>query len=283
MMLFENLKMALVSLRNAKLRSFPHHARHHHWRQCRCIHPGHTDKALKKPVQDQITGVVNANAIAVASGKINVGKSSGAQGGASSWAPPPLTNKTIDALAKVNHITAVAPNSLVSGIIANGTATSGGALLLATTPDFAKTQTLKFSGGRFLEPSDQRQRRGRAGRPTKQDLFGDTEPIGKNRHHPRHCVYCMWAPSKPPTPAPPASPAPVSTMPPTFPLTPPKPSRAAHPKFCAHRPNRCPASNVPATTDAAKAALPHLARPAREDLYGSSPPKDNLSHHRCRA
>ncbi len=178
MMFFENLKMALVSLRNAKLRSFL---------TMLGIIIGVAavvsilaiGQGVKKAVQDQITGVVNANAVAIASGKINTGKTSGAQGGASSLGASTLTSKDVEALSKVNHITAVAPISLVSGIIANGTTTSNGALLLATTPDFSKTQTQKLSGGRFLESGDNGKDVVVLGGQTKQDLFGDTDPIGK--------------------------------------------------------------------------------------------------------
>jgi putative ABC transport system permease protein len=180
MMFFENLKMALVSLRNAKLRSFL---------TMLGIIIGVAavvsilaiGAGVKKAVQDQIAGVVNANAIAVASGKINVGKSAGAGGGgaASSLGASTLTQKDVDALAKVKHITAVAPLSLVSGIIAHGATTAGDALLLATTPSFAQTQSLKFDSGRFLEASDNAKNVAVLGGAAKQSLFGDKPAVGQ--------------------------------------------------------------------------------------------------------
>src|SRR6478609_7444567 len=107
MMFLENLKMALVSLFSAKLRSFL---------TMLGIIIGVSavvsilaiGGGVKKAVQDQITGVVNANAIAVASGKINIGKSSGG-GAASSVGASTLTTKDVEALAKIKHIQAVAP------------------------------------------------------------------------------------------------------------------------------------------------------------------------------
>ncbi|HZY42351.1 MAG TPA: ABC transporter permease [Anaerolineae bacterium] len=176
MMFWENLKMALVSLRNAKLRSFL---------TMLGIIIGVAavvsilaiGAGVKQTVQDQITGVVNANAIAVASGKINVGKSSGASSAASSIGSSTLTPKDIDALSKVDHISAVAPISLVSGIVANGSATGNGTLLLATTPDFAKTQTIKFDQGRFLAAGDKNVVV--LGGQAKQELFGDAAALGK--------------------------------------------------------------------------------------------------------
>ncbi|MDB5179238.1 MAG: ABC-type antimicrobial peptide transport system, permease component [Patescibacteria group bacterium] len=178
MLFWENLKMALVSLMNAKLRSLL---------TMLGIIIGVAavvsilaiGAGVKKAVQDQITGVVNANAVAVASGKINVGKTSGGQGAASSLGASTLTPADIAALAKVKHVTAVAPISLVSGIMAHGAITANGALLLATTPDFSKTQTLKFTGGRFLESADSGKKVVVLGGQAKQDLFGDASAIGQ--------------------------------------------------------------------------------------------------------
>jgi putative ABC transport system permease protein len=176
LMFLENLKMALVSLRNAKLRSFL---------TMLGIIIGVAavvsilaiGAGVKKAVQDQITGVVNANAIAIASGKIDL---KGGKGGAtSSVGASTLTQKDVDALAKDDHVTAVAPMGIVSGIVANGSTTADGALLLATTPEFAKTQTLKFDTGRFLEPADNSHNVVVLGGQAKQALFGDANAQGQ--------------------------------------------------------------------------------------------------------
>lgn len=178
MMLFENLKMALISLRNAKLRSFL---------TMLGIIIGVAavvailaiGEGVKQAVRDQITGVVNANAIAVASGKIAVGKSSGAGSASSSLGASTLTQADITALQKVPHIQAVAPISFISGLVTRGQSTSQSALLLATTPEYAKTQTLKFEGGRFLESADAKQKVAVLGGATKSDLFGDADALGQ--------------------------------------------------------------------------------------------------------
>ena len=184
MMFFENLKMALVSLANAKLRSFL---------TMLGIIIGVAavvsilaiGDGVKQAVQDQITGVVNANAIAITSGKVSIGggqKGGAASGAASSLGASTLTETDVTSLSKLGHVTAVAPMSLVSGVVANGTATSNGALLFATTPDFAKTQTLKFDSeqdNRFLTTQDNGQKVIVLGGQTKQDLFGNNSAIGK--------------------------------------------------------------------------------------------------------
>jgi putative ABC transport system permease protein len=177
MLIWENLKMALVSLGNAKLRSFL---------TMLGIIIGVAavvsilaiGAGVKKAVQDQITGVINANAIAVASGKVGP-SAKGAPSAGSAAGASTLTMKDVDALLKVKHVTAVAPLGLISGLVAHGTTPANGALLLATTSDFAQTQTLKFDEGRFLTPADNGQNVAVLGGQAKQDLFGTNSADGQ--------------------------------------------------------------------------------------------------------
>jgi putative ABC transport system permease protein len=174
-MFWENFKMALVSLGNAKLRSLL---------TMLGIIIGVSavvsilaiGDGVKQSVQDQITGVVNANAITVTSGKVSAGKGSSAS---SSLGASTLTSADVTALQSVAHIEAVAPISLVSGIIANGTTQSNGALLLATTSAFASTQSLKFAHGRFLTAADNGKQVVVLGGQAAQDLFGSANPVGR--------------------------------------------------------------------------------------------------------
>jgi putative ABC transport system permease protein len=177
-MFWENIRMAFVSLRSAKLRSLL---------TMLGVIIGVAavvsimaiGNGVKKAVQDQISGVVNASAIAVASGKISVGKTTGAGAATQSLGASTLTQNDVIALKKVDHIVAVAPMSLISGIVSkDGTAPSS-SLLLATTPDFAKTQTMKFASGRFINESDADQYVAVLGGAAKTELFGSDEAVGK--------------------------------------------------------------------------------------------------------
>jgi ABC-type antimicrobial peptide transport system permease subunit len=179
MLLWENLKMALVSLRNAKLRSFL---------TMLGIIIGVAavvsilaiGAGVKKAVQDQITGVVNANAIAVASGKVGPGSGNNPQSsGASAAGASTLTLQDVEALKKLDHIEAVAPLGLISGVVANGRTTAGGAMLLATTPEYTKTQTLKYDAGRFFDDREVAKNVAVLGGKAKQSLFGDNEAVGQ--------------------------------------------------------------------------------------------------------
>lgn len=174
MMFFENLKMAFVSLGNAKMRSFL---------TMLGIIIGVAavvailaiGEGVKQAVRDQITGVVNANAISVSSGKTSKNGLSGASALGSST----LTAADITVLKKLKHVEGVAPISFVSGIVAIGSTTDTNALPLATTPDFAKTQTLKFASGRFLTDADANQNVAVIGGGAKTDLFGDNNAQGQ--------------------------------------------------------------------------------------------------------
>jgi len=177
MMFYENLKMAFVSLRNAKLRSFL---------TMLGIIIGVSavvsilaiGAGVKKAVQDQITGVVNANAITITSGKISL-KGGGGGGGASSLGASTLTLTDTDHLSKLEHVKGVAPLSLISGNVSNGKIVSNTELLLATTPAFSTTQTLKFTAGRFLNDSDKGKAVVVLGGNAKTDLFGTNDALGK--------------------------------------------------------------------------------------------------------
>jgi putative ABC transport system permease protein len=175
MMLWENLKMALVSLGSSKLRTFL---------TMLGIIIGVSavvailaiGDGVKANIQSAITGVVNANAIDISPGSMG-GKGAGAA--SSGLGASTLTQKDVTALSKLTHVTAVAPLSLVSGVIANGTQTAPGALLIATVPQFSQTQTLNFSGGHFLTASDANQHVVVLGGQAKQLLFGNADAVGQ--------------------------------------------------------------------------------------------------------
>ena len=177
MMFLENLRMAFASLANAKMRSFL---------TMLGIIIGVAavvsilaiGAGVKQAVQDQITGVINANAIAVTSGKVD--PQSGGAGSASSLGASTLTLSDVEDLSKLDNVEAVAPMSLISGNVSNGSIVSAGQLLLATTPAFANTQTLKFESGRFLNETDKDQPVAVLGGAAKTALFGpDDDALGK--------------------------------------------------------------------------------------------------------
>lgn len=173
MMFWENLKMAFASLGNAKLRSFL---------TMLGIIIGVAavvailaiGAGVKQSVQDQITGVVNANAITVTSGKVNL-----KSGGAQSLGASTLTTNDVAVLSKLDHVDGVAPLSLISGNVTAGGVVSNSELIVATTPAFAKTQTLKFAEGHFLTAADAEKPVVVLGGGAKTALFGDSSALGK--------------------------------------------------------------------------------------------------------
>jgi putative ABC transport system permease protein len=180
-MLWENFNMPLLSLSSAKLRSLL---------TMLGIIIGVSavvsilaiGDGVKQSVQNQITGVVDANALAITSGQTGQnpgGEKKSGISASSSLGASTLTADDITALQAVPHITAVAPISLISGIIANGSTQSNGALLLATTPAFAATETLNFAHGRFIETADNNKQVVVLGGQLSTDLFGSANPVGR--------------------------------------------------------------------------------------------------------
>jgi putative ABC transport system permease protein len=176
-MFLENLNMAFSSLRAAKLRSFL---------TMLGIIIGvaavvailSIGAGVKKSVQDQVTGVVNANAVAIASGKVGISKN-GQSNAASSFGSSTLTQKDVSSLASIEHVTAVAPLSLVSGLVNYGSATGDGTTILATTPAFKDTQNFKLSEGAFFDSSQNAANVVVLGSDAKTGLFGASPALGK--------------------------------------------------------------------------------------------------------
>lgn len=173
MMLWENLKMAFASLSNAKMRSFL---------TMLGIIIGVAavvailaiGAGVKQSVQDQITGVINASAITVTSGKVNV-----KSGPAQSLGASTLTIADVSVITKLDHVTGVAPVSLISGNVSNGNTVANGSLIIATTPGYSRTQDLEFESGRFLTAADTNSAVVVLGATAKDALFGSADALGK--------------------------------------------------------------------------------------------------------
>jgi putative ABC transport system permease protein len=178
MILLENLKMAFRSLANAKLRTLL---------TMLGIVIGVAavvailaiGAGVKKSIESQITGVVNTHAIAVASGIINPSTVRGGGSASAALGASTLTEADIVALKKVDNIEAVAPLSLISGNVAHNSVPYPAALLLATEPEYIKTQSLDFAAGRFLRDDDTGQNVAVLGGNAKRALFGHGEAVGK--------------------------------------------------------------------------------------------------------
>ena len=175
-MMWENIKMAFSSLRNSKVRSFL---------TMLGIIIGVASvvaiTAIGQGVKDSVTKQVSglgSNVLTIISGQP---QTSGKGGGnfAAALGTSTLTAADVATIGKLKHISHASSMSLLSGILAQGTVTSGDSFIVATTPEFAKIVDQPLAEGRFLTDADLNANVIVLGDKTKTDLFGAGDANGK--------------------------------------------------------------------------------------------------------
>lgn len=149
----ENLKMAFLSLRGAKLRSFL---------TMLGIIIGVASvtsvvaigNGVKAAVTDQVTSL-GTNILQVNPGQAFADEGEHGSGGgfnpASAFGASTLSEKDVQTIQSLPRVESAAPVMLVSGTVLNGTKRASNAILIATTPDLAKAIKVEFSQGKFLD------------------------------------------------------------------------------------------------------------------------------------
>lgn len=176
-MIWQNIKMALLSIRSAKLRSFLTMLGIIIGVSSVLIMIAIGD-GVKKEVTGQITDL-GSNLLTVVSGK--VGGSGGFSGAASSLGASTLTKQDVDSVSKLEHVEQVSKMNLISSlVVANGKTDSGG-IVVATDPDLAALRSLKFDNGGFFtaQQNDNEDKVAVLGGAVKKNLFGDEDAVGK--------------------------------------------------------------------------------------------------------
>ncbi len=179
-MIWESIKMAVGSIRSAKMRSFL---------TMLGIIIGISSvvaiNSVGAGLKQQVAGQVNqlgANLVFVVPGQIISGGpgkerlNPGASVGTSTLTQQDVT--TVKHTPTVNNVTYF---SLISGIVSQGSTQDGGALLLATTPTYLDVlQSQKIDKGRFIQSSDGSDYVAVLGGTARDTLFGkNTEVAGK--------------------------------------------------------------------------------------------------------
>jgi putative ABC transport system permease protein len=139
---------------------------------------------LKKVVTEQVSDL-GSNIIFVVPGKVISSSGNGKQSSninpASSIGTSTLTEADVATVKTSSHVAAVAPISVISGLVAAGNTPADGALIIATTPEY--TQALpnqKIGTGRFIEEADQGKFVVVLGPEARDALFGkDADAINK--------------------------------------------------------------------------------------------------------
>jgi putative ABC transport system permease protein len=178
-MIWESFKLALISLRSSKLRSFL---------TMLGIIIGiaavvainSIGEGVKKSVADQIGGL-GTNIITITSGKsITTDKSGKKQTNiAASAGASTLTPADVVTVSQTKGVDGAAPIMLVSGIASVGNTTSGSALIIATTPDYNRIRSQKLESGQFFTAAQSTAKVVVLTDAAKVSLFADTDALGK--------------------------------------------------------------------------------------------------------
>ncbi len=188
-MIFQNIKMALISIKSAKMRSFLTMLGIVIGVFAVLVMIGIGD-GVKAQVSGEVSGL-GANLLTVSSGQIGSStstakngqqqKSSGGFNFASSIGSSTLTNQDVKSIEQTKNIINTAPYNIVSSVVTYDTLSTSSPFIVGTTSSFNDIRQLQYEGGKFFTNSEDESKARVAviGADTKQNLFGNSEAIGK--------------------------------------------------------------------------------------------------------
>lgn len=188
-MILQNIKMALISIRSAKMRSFLTMLGIIIGVFAVLIMIGIGD-GVKSQVSGQISSL-GSNLLTVTSGQIG-GSSSSAKNGqqqkggssfnfAGSVGASTLTSQDVNTIEQTKNVIATAPFNIVSSIVTYDQLSTSSPFISGTTANYSDIRQLKIENGNFFTTTDNDNNAKVAvlGADTKQNLFGDSEALGK--------------------------------------------------------------------------------------------------------
>lgn len=181
-MLWQNFKLALLSIRSAKLRS------------------GLTmlgviigvaavltmvsiGDGVKKQVSGQIADL-GTNILTLASGQIGGGQSGGGRSGfgfAGALGTSTLTDKDLETVKNTEHVAAVAPLGIISGVVEHNGQAAANVNVVATTSEYIKVRSMELTDGSFFDSTDDKEAKKVVvlGANAKTSLFGEGAALGQ--------------------------------------------------------------------------------------------------------
>ncbi len=188
-MIWQNIKMALISIKSAKMRSFLTMLGIIIGVFAVLLMIGIGD-GVKSQVSSQVSSL-GANLLVVYSGKI--GSDSSAKNGqqqkssgggfniASTIGSSTLTQNDVTSIEATPHIIHTAPYNIISSVVTYGQLSTSSPFIVGTTSNYDDITQIKYSAGGFFTPQDNDARNNVVvlGEGTKHNLFGETDAIGK--------------------------------------------------------------------------------------------------------
>lgn len=189
-MIFQNIKMALISIKSAKMRSFLTMLGIIIGVFAVLVMIGIGD-GVKEQVSGQVSSL-GTNLLTVSSGQVGVNSSAAKNGQqqksssgsfniASSLGASTLTAQDVVSIEQVKNITKTAPYNIVSSVVTYESLSTSSPFIIGTTASYNDIRQLKFENGGFFSAANNNSSDKVAiiGADTKQNLFGDTQAIGK--------------------------------------------------------------------------------------------------------
>lgn len=189
-MIFQNIKMALISIRSAKMRSFLTMLGIIIGVFAVLVMIGIGD-GVKSQVSSQVSSL-GSNLLTVTSGQIGGSGGTTAKNGqqqkggggfnfASSVGTSTLTNQDVTTIEQTKNVVSTAPFNIVSSNVVYQDLSTSSPFITGTTANFSDVRQLKFESGEFFttKDNDNSTKVAVLGADTKQNLFGDVDAIGK--------------------------------------------------------------------------------------------------------
>ncbi len=188
-MIFQNIKMAFISIKSAKMRSFLTMLGIIIGVFAVLVMIGIGD-GVKEQVSGEVSGL-GANLLTVSSGQIGGGastakngqqqKNSGSFNFANSIGSSTLTAQDVRSIEQTENIINTAPYNIVSSVVTFESLSTSSPFIVGTTASFNDLRQLEYESGRFFTSGDDEAKAKVSviGADTKQNLFGDGEAVGK--------------------------------------------------------------------------------------------------------
>ncbi len=188
-MILQNIKMALISIRSAKMRSFLTMLGIIIGVFAVLVMIGIGD-GVKSQVSSQVSSL-GSNLLTVTSGQIG-GSGTTAKNGqqqkggggfnfASSVGTSTLTSQDVKTIEQTKNVTATAPFNIVSSNVAYQDLSTSSPFISGTTANYSDIRQLKLENGAFFttKDNDNNAKVAVLGADTKQNLFADGDALGK--------------------------------------------------------------------------------------------------------
>ncbi len=177
MILFELIRMAIISIKSSKTRSFL---------TMLGVIIGVSSVVLLTSIGEGVRAGIKkefenfgTNVVFVIPGKVDISSGAGNVNPASTLGANTLTQEDVNTIRSLEGVASVAPMNIGGGLLKAGENTTSSTMIIATTPDFFKLNGMTISDGRHFYQNENEESENVVviGAKAKEALFGDNNPL----------------------------------------------------------------------------------------------------------